>query len=154
MTNMRNHGIVEGRLSQEIAVFDNKDGSKKLKIKMAVRKNYKNKEGKYDVDFVSLDAFISKEKVAKSGLGVYASIHEGDSIACEFEVQMNNYKDKDGKDVYDQVLMIQQVDLKESKAVTEARAAQKAAAVAAGAPVAGATAAAEPAAEEKPFGDK
>lgn len=139
--NLRNYGIAEGRLTADPTIFDNKDGSKKVKVKLAVRDNYKNAQNEYGTEFLQFDGFIKKDA---TGLGVYGSMHKGDLVAVRYEMRSNNYKDpKTGEDVYGQVCLIQEVDLKESKTVTDARQEKSAAAQAAGSPVAEG--------EDKPF---
>ena len=53
-------------------------------------------------------------------------MHEGDLVSIGYSVKTNNYTDKDGQAVYGQVLRINSVELLETKAVTDARAAKKA----------------------------
>lgn len=123
--NTRNFGIAEGRLTRNPAILMNKDGSAKVKLTIAAQDNFQNKDsGKRGSQFINLDAFVRAEKVDTC---VYNAMHEGDLICAHYTVKTNNYKDADGKDVYDQILQIQEVDLRESKSVTDARAAKKAA---------------------------
>ena len=141
-TNLRNFGILEGRLTKNPVVFPNKDGSRKVMLTLAVQENYKGKDGKTPTSFINVEAFVPAGK----NLGVYDCMHEGDRIGVEFTVRPNNYKDeKSGDMVYGQVLLVQNVDLKESKSVTDARAAKHAEATATEAAVPA------PEAEEPPF---
>lgn len=133
--NLRNYGISEGRLAADPVYFDNKDGSKKVKVKLAVRDNFKGADGKYGTQFLQFDGFVRKDA---QGNGVFDSMHKGDKVAIRYELRANTYKDKNGEDVYAQVALIQEVDLKESKSVTDGRAAKAAEEAAAGSPVAGA----------------
>lgn len=145
MTNIRNFGIAEGRLTRSPKVFTNKDGSRKIMITLAVQDNFKSGEDKKKKSqFISLEGLVPAEKADN---GVYEYMAQGSLVALEYTVRSKQYTDKDGKEVYDQVLFIQNVDLKESKAQTEQRMAAQAAsaAQAAPAPVAG------EAAEEAPF---
>lgn len=127
MLNMKNFGYAEGRVSQDIKIFDNKDGSKKVKLKLGIQNNYKGADGSYGTNFIAFDGFIAKPKDGKNdSIGVYASIHNGDKIGIMYEMRANAPYEKNGVTVYEQVAMIQQIDLKESKATTDARAAKKA----------------------------
>lgn len=147
MMNMRNYGISEGRLVDDPTLFPNSDGSKKVKVKLGVRNNYKNSDGTYGTQFIQFDGFVKKDATSN---GVYDSMHKGDLVAIRYEVRSNNYTDtKTGEMVYGQTLLIQEVDLKESKSVTDARQEKRTAEAAAGSPVADAPAA--DAAEDKPF---
>lgn len=116
--NQRNFGIVEGRLTREPKVFTNSDGSKKVVLTLAARRNYKNNDGKIDSDFVALEAFVSPNT---KGNGVYDYMHKGDLVGAEYTVRTGSYTDKNGEEQYTQVLFVQSVDLKESKNTTQAR---------------------------------
>ena len=69
------------------------------------------------------------EEEAEKGLGPYACMHKGDLVCFEYSVRANKYE-KDGRMVYNQILQIENVALKESKAVCAAHAMQSAAPVA------------------------
>ena len=128
--NQRNFGIAEGRLTKDVVIFPNSDGSKKAMVTVAVQDNFAGKDGKKDSQFINLEAFIP---AGKDSNGVYDLMHTGDLVGLEYTVRTNNYE-KDGEMQYGQVLLIQNVDLKESKAVTDARMAGKATAAAPAAP--------------------
>lgn len=149
--NTRNFGIVTGRLAQDPVVFDNKDGSKKVKVKLAVADNFKSGPDQVkQTRFVELDGFVNAEN-AKKGLGVYGMMHQGDMVSLQYTLQPNSYE-KGGETVYVTNLLIQQVDLLESRATTQARAAKKAIEGAA-APAAATPAADAGVAEEAPFAE-
>ncbi len=127
-TNIRNFGVAIGRLAQDPVVFDNSDGSKKVKLKLAIQDNYKSgPDNTKQTRFVEFDAFVSADKATKSGLGVYGMIHKGDLVGLNYTLQPNTYE-KGGETVYVTNLMVQSVDMMESKTVTAARAAKNAAA--------------------------
>lgn len=119
--NLRNNCVLEGRLTKDPVVFTNKDGSRKIMITVAVENNYKNRKGEKESQFIPLEAFISSKN---ENNGVYDHIHEGDLIGAQYEVRNNNYT-KNGEKVFDLILFINQIDLKESKSVTDARLAKK-----------------------------
>lgn len=127
MLNMRNYGVAEGRLTREPAVFQNSDGSKKIKLTIAAQDNYKstNEDGKKEKgsQFIQLEAFVP----AGRDKTVYDLMHKGDMVGAQYSIRSNTYE-KDGKPVYSQVLFIESVDLKETKATTAARAAKAVAA--------------------------
>lgn len=122
--NMNNYGTVEGRLTRDPKILENKDGSRKVKFTVAAQDNFKGPDGKRGTQFVNLDGFIRADK---QGNGVYDSMHEGDLVKVHYTVKTNNYVDKDGNQVFGMVLQVQEIQLGESKNVTEKRAAQKAA---------------------------
>lgn len=116
--NQRNFGIVEGRLTREPKVFENENGSKKVVLTLATKRNYKNSDGKVESDFVGLEGFVAPNA---KGLGVYDYMHKGDLVGAEYTVRTGSYTDKNGEEQYTQALFIQSIDLKESKSTTQAR---------------------------------
>lgn len=132
--NTNNYAIAVGRLTgsqnegEDVKVFENKDGSRKVRFNLAVQNNYKGKDGKKASQFLPFEALISAKKFAESGLGVFARIHKGDKITVLYDIRNNNYKDKDGNDVYGLTLFVEQINLEESKTVVDNRLAARAAA--------------------------
>lgn len=116
--NQRNFGIAEGRLTRDPKVFTNKDGSRKVAITLAVRRNYKSANGSTESDFINFEGFLTANI---EDLGVYKYMHTGDLIGVEYSVRSNRFTDKDGVERFEQTLFIQGVDLKETKNVTDAR---------------------------------
>lgn len=118
MANLNNEGRAKGRLTRDITVLDNKDGSKKVLLNVAVRDSFKTK-GEYKTQFINLQGFVNKDKdIDKS---VYAYMHKGDMVSIGYEIRNNNYE-KDGEMVYDQILFINFVQLEETKKSQAARA--------------------------------
>lgn len=122
--NIRNFGIVKGRLTKDLVVFTNTDGSKKIMLTIAAQDNFKNKDGQRDSQFISLEAFVP---AGQKNNGVFDYMEKGTEVAVEYTVRTNNYTDKNGEMVYGQVLFVQSVDLEETKASAEARRAAQAA---------------------------
>ncbi len=125
--NMDNHFEVEGRLARNPVFFDNADGSRKVKFTVVVGRNYKNKDGEEEADFIPVERFISKDKVAASGNGLYANMDKGMLVRVGGHLESNQYTDKSGKTVYGLTPVIDTVRLKESKTASEARRAHAAA---------------------------
>ena len=121
MFNIENHGIISGRLTAEPFVFDNSDGSRKIRINLASRNNYRNKDGSRGAQFIPLESFLPARR-ARKGNGVFDLMHIGDKITVSYTVKNNNYTDSaTGQPVYGLVLQIETVKLDESKATTAAR---------------------------------
>ena len=140
--NIRNHGVVVGRLTKDPVVFTNGDGSRKIMVTVAAQDNYKNANNERGTQFVALEAFVSNKS---NTLGAFDYMHKGDLVGFEYSVRSNNYTDKAGKAHYDQVLFIQSTDLMESRKSQAARATANAASAAADMP------ADMPDADEEPF---
>lgn len=124
MSNLRNFGIIEGRLARDPKVFVNRDGSRKIMVTVMVKRNYKTSENgelTYKSDAVDVEGFVPAKNADKKS--VFDYMHKGDAVAIGFTVASNVYIDKNTQaPVYAQVLRITDVDLQESRTVTEARA--------------------------------
>ena len=123
MLNLNNYGIVTGRLTTDPFIYQNNDGSRKIRITLAVSNNYKNPDGKRSTQFLPLEAFIPVDRK----LGVFDMVHAGDKISAAYTVKNNNYTDKNSnKSIYGRVLQIERSSFEESKTTTTARQAAKA----------------------------
>ena len=123
MFNLNNYGVATGRLTADPFVYQNADGSQKVRITLATNDNYKNADGKRSTQFLPFEAFIPAER----NLGVFSMIHSGDKISIAYTVKNNNYRDKSTNEmIYGIVLQIEKISLEESKATTAARQAAKA----------------------------
>ena len=111
MMNTSNFGILKGRLADEVKVFDNKDGSRKIMFKLAVNDNFKGKNGERKTHFIPLETIISK---AKDTNGVYDYINKGDKVTVQYSIRNNNYE-KDGVMHYGITLFAESVNLEETK---------------------------------------
>lgn len=124
MLNMSNYGIVEGRLTKAPVVMDNKDGSKKVFVTVAVQDNFASgAEKERKTQFVNLEGFVPKDRKTS----VYDKLEVGDKIAVQYRIETPSYE-KDGQRVYRTVLTIESVQFKESIAEKTARQARHAAA--------------------------
>jgi single-stranded DNA-binding protein len=115
--NQNNFGIVAGRLTRDVAIFDNKDGSKKALVSVAVDNNFTSRDGKRHSQFLSLEAYIP---ATVEGLGAFAHMAKGDAVGFEVHLEADQYT-KDGQTVYTQKVVIDGVDFKETRATTQAR---------------------------------
>ena len=123
MFNLNNYGVATGRLTADPFVYQNTDGSQKVRITLAANDNYKNADGKRSTQFLPFEAFIPAER----NLGVFSMIHSGDKISVAYTVKNNNYRDKNTNEmIYGIILQIEKISLEESKATTTARQAAKA----------------------------
>ena len=123
MLNLNNYGIVTGRLTTDPFIYQNSDGTRKIRITLAVSDNYKNTNGKRSTQFLPLEAFIPVDRK----LGVFDMVHAGDKISAAYTVKNNNYTDKNtNKMIYGLVLQIERISFEESKTTTTARQAAKA----------------------------
>lgn len=118
MKNIRNYGVVTGRMAKDLKVYSNRDGSRKVLMLVAAQDNYTDRDGNRRCQFIPLEAFIPADQ---QGDGVFGYLGCGDLISCSYSVRNNTYTDKDGKTVYNNVLLVEEVALLESRAAKEAR---------------------------------
>lgn len=113
---------ITGRTTSDIRVYTNSDGSRKIIFTVAVRNAYKDKGGNHGAQFIGVEAFIPAHQ---PDLGVYSCIRQGDLVAVGGSIRSSHYTGKDGKPVYTQALVIDNVTLLESRQVSENRARQR-----------------------------
>lgn len=123
MLNLSNYGIGEGRITKKPVIMDNKDGSKKVFVTLAVQDNFtsgSDKERK--TQFINLEGFVPKDRKAS----VYEKLEVGDKVAIQYRVETPSYE-KDGQTIYKTALVIENIQFKESMAEKTARQARHAA---------------------------
>lgn len=123
MLNMSNFGMCEGRITKKPVAMDNKDGSKKVFVTLAVQDNFtsgKDKERK--TQFLNLEGFVPKDRQSS----VYEKLDVGDKVAIQYRVETPSYE-KDGQTIYKTALVIENIQFKESIAEKTARQARHAA---------------------------
>ena len=125
MKNIRNYGIVTGRLTKDPAVYNNADGSRKVRFTVAAQDQFTDGHGNRGSQFIPLEAFIPAKQ---QGNGAYDYLDCGDLVSCSYTVQNNHYKDRNGEMVYGLVLLVDSVALLESRTSKEARLAAREAA--------------------------
>lgn len=119
MMNLNNYGVLTGRLAKDPLIFDNKDGSRKVKLTLAVQNNYRNKDtGEHEAQFIPVEAFIPS---GKNGLGAYDYMHKGDKITVQYVVKATHYTDVSSNEIYAVVLQIENVRLDETRTNTETK---------------------------------
>lgn len=55
--NLKNFGVIEGRLTRDVEIKTSESGVARTFLSIAVNRNFKNKDGEYDTDFISVVAF-------------------------------------------------------------------------------------------------
>lgn len=115
--NPNNTATAIGRLTKDVVFFDNKDGSKKVIMNVAVPNNFKSKDGTYGAQFLDFVDFIP---AGATGTGVYAMVGKGDRVAIEYSIRNNNYTDAQGEKHYELQLRVDAVTMLDSKAERDA----------------------------------
>ena len=87
-----NSVIINGRITKDPEVhYTNNTNSAYIQFSIAVRKDFKNKDGQYDTIFVDCAAFSATAQY----IGNY--VHKGDMLLVKGRLGITAYQDKDGK---------------------------------------------------------
>ena len=117
MSNPFNSGTIVGNAAREPKVFEHANGGATVKLN-----TFKNKStGKVESEIVELTGYMADAK----NLGVFGCINAGDRVAVSYSLKTDVYTDKDGNKHYPLVARIDTVQLIDSKAESEARAARR-----------------------------
>ena len=97
-----------GNLTKDVELKSTQSGIEVCTFTLGVRRNYTNKEGKYDSDFPN---FIAYKKTAEI-ISKYAK--KGSKLAIEGRIQTRSYE-KESKKVYVTEIVVENVTLLDSK---------------------------------------
>lgn len=99
--------ILTGNICRDIEVGHYND-RKYIKNSIAVRRDYKNKDGEYDTDFFNFTLWGSQAEFIEN----YG--HKGDKICISGKILNNNYE-KDGAMVYSTDIQVENIELLSTK---------------------------------------
>ena len=111
---MINHVVVVGRITKKPELKFTANGTKYTQFTVAVQRNFKNKDGEYEADFINCRLW----RTAAENFAKFAD--KGSLVGIEGRIQTSSY-DKDGKTVYITEVLAESFTLLETKATTEAR---------------------------------
>lgn len=100
-----NQVTLVGRLTKDIELKYTNNGTAVTRFTLAVNRNYKNKQGEYDADFIVCQAW---SKTAE-----FLSSHgsKGGRLGVVGRIQTRNYEDQNGNRVYVTEVVTDQVDM-------------------------------------------
>jgi single-strand DNA-binding protein len=98
-----------GRLYKEVELRQSQGGKSMARTGIAVKRDFKNSEGKYDSDFINLIAWGSTAEF----MSKYFS--KGSMIAITGKIQTGSYKDKNGSTVYTTDVVVNTAEFCDSK---------------------------------------
>ena len=111
---MINHVVVVGRLTKKPELKFTANGTKYTQFIVATQRNFKNKDGEYEADFINCRLWrTAAENFAKF-------TEKGSLVGIEGRIQTSSY-DKDGKTVYITEVVAEEFSLLETKKVVEIR---------------------------------
>lgn len=110
---MINNVVLVGRLTKDVNLRSTQNRMMVGTFTLAVDRNYKDKSGNRQVDFVSCVIWNSRDSKKAENLATYA--HKGSLIGITGAIQTRNYDDKDGKRVYVTEVKVDSFSLLESR---------------------------------------
>lgn len=111
---MINTVVLVGRLTKKPELKFTTTGTKYTQFTVAVQRNFKNKDGEYEADFINCRLWrTAAENFAKF-------TDKGSLVGIEGRIQTSSY-DKDGKTVYITEVVAEEFSLLETKKVVETR---------------------------------
>lgn len=111
-----NKVILMGRLTRDPEIRYGNDNKPVARCSLAVDRRYKDKNGEYPTDFFNLTAFGKTAEFAEKYL------NKGTKVVIDGELRNNNYE-KDGKMVYQDVIVANSIEFAESKSAGNSAAA-------------------------------
>ena len=99
-----NNCIMLGRLVKDIEIKTGGNGKSFGKFTLAVNRDFKNQEGKYDADFINCVAFDKRAEV----LAQYVT--KGQQLAVRGSWRTGNFKKEDGTTAYTNELFVEGFD--------------------------------------------
>ena len=95
---MINHVVVVGRLTKKPELKFTANGTKYTKFIVATQRNFKNKDGEYEADFINCRLW----RTAAENFTKFTN--KGSLVGIEGRIQTSSY-DKDGKTAYIQEVL-------------------------------------------------
>ena len=89
-----NKCVLTGHISKEPLFKLTTNNTSVTSFNLAINRNFKNKEGKYDADFINCVAYRNTADF------INKYFKKGDMICVEGRIQVRNYDDKDGTKRY------------------------------------------------------
>lgn len=117
--NICNYGVAIGRLVRPPKIYENRDGSHKVRYTLAVKRDFKSREGKQDADFIALEAFLPAGSPPEQS--IYSKLRVGTMLAARYVLSSSTYTDISGERQYRLSLLTRSIDFMESKRVTDER---------------------------------
>lgn len=108
-----NRAFLVGRLVRDPELKFTPGGEAVTSFTLAIDRNFKNKDGKYDADFINIVVWGKRAENCANYLA------KGKQAAVSGRIQTRNYEDKDGRKVYVTEIVaddVQFIDKKDSGA--------------------------------------
>lgn len=108
-----NKVIISGRLTKDTELRSSESGVSVARFTIATNRNFKNKEGNYDADFISCVAYRNTAEF------INKYFKKGDGIIVDGRIQTGSYDAQDGTKRYTTDVVIENVEFNGSKNTTK-----------------------------------
>lgn len=108
-----NNVVLVGRLTKDVNLRSMQNGMSVGTFTLAVDRDYKDKSGNRQADFISCVIWNSHDSKKAENLATYT--RKGSLIGIKGRIQTRNYDDKDGKRVYVTEVKVDNFSLLESR---------------------------------------
>lgn len=98
-----------GRICNDLVLKETKNGKKYLRFDLAISRNYKNKDGEKETDFISCTAFNNLASIVNDNAA------KGDKIGIIGQLKTNNYVTTEGSKVRGTNVLLEKIDLISNK---------------------------------------
>ena len=106
---MINNVVLVGRLTKDLELRYTTSNKAAVNFTLAVNRNFKNKRGELQADFIGCTAY------GKQAENMARFLNKGSLIGIEGRISTRNYQGKDGKTVYITEVIADKVNFLESK---------------------------------------
>ena len=109
-----NNVVLMGRLTRDPELRYTASGKPVCQFTLAVQRNYKNKEGNYDADFINIVMWGS------NGERLSNTVNKGQRVLINGQIQVRSYTNKDGDKRWVTEVIANKFEYIENKAANEA----------------------------------
>lgn len=108
-----NNVVLLGRLTRDAELRYTPSGKPVCQLTMAVQRNYKNKDGNYDADFINIVMW------GKNGELLSNTVNKGQRVLIKGQIQVRSYTNKDGAKRWVTEVIANNFEYIENKAAAE-----------------------------------
>lgn len=109
-----NNVVLMGRLTRDPEIRYTASGKPVCQFTLAVQRNYKNKDGNYDADFINIVMWGS------NGERLSNTVNKGQRVLINGQIQVRSYTNKEGAKRWVTEVIANKFDYIENKAAVEA----------------------------------
>lgn len=110
-----NKVIIKGNICKDLELRYSSSNIAVVKFTIAVKRNYKNKDGEYESDFINCIAYKTVAEV------ITKYFSKGSGILAYGRIQTGSYDNKDGNKVFTTDIVVEEIDFIDKKNIENNR---------------------------------